>query len=153
MAWNEAEDEENTEVNLAEDRLCHSPEDMEIRARMESFMQTRLKWSHRELHDALLYAGLDTPTRPSMVNYFSTLHMQFGDSKVGFLPQALPSHTKSRIQDILRCLSRTGVTFGFFNLGFKPLGPPEDLGLLCIRCLENSGDPLGGLGRSPGRIP
>ena len=62
MAWNEAEDEENAEVNLAEDRLCHSPEDMEIRARMKSFMQTRLKWSHRELHDALLYAGLDIPT-------------------------------------------------------------------------------------------
>ena len=83
-----------------------------IRKRMKDFMQTRLKWTHRELHDALLSAGLNTPAQPSLVNYFNVLRLQFGNSKVGFLPQAAQSHTKTRIQSVLRCLGRSGLKLG-----------------------------------------
>ena len=83
-----------------------------IRNRMRQFMQTQLKWTHRELHDALLAAGLSIPAKPSLVNYFTTLRLQFGDAQTGFLPQSYQSHTKKRIQDILRILARNGLRIG-----------------------------------------
>ena len=68
---------------------CQLPRHGSIRAAMKKFMLTRLKWTHRELHDALVTAGLDIPSRPSVVNYFNTLRLQFGDNQLGFLPQSI----------------------------------------------------------------
>ena len=64
--------------------LCKSVVDHIIRVRMKEFMGTKLKWTHKDLHDAVLSAGIGVPTRPSLLNYFTALRLQFGDSKVGF---------------------------------------------------------------------
>ena len=95
-----------------EDRLCQLEEDLNIRKRMVVYMERQLKWTHRELHDALIVAGHSAPGNPSFANYLATLHAQYGDADNGFLPQCFESHTKSRIQEILRCLSRTGAKLG-----------------------------------------
>ena len=79
-----------------------------VRQKMDQHMRSRLKWTHRDLHDAVIAAGLNIPGRPSLLNYFRALNAQFGDSKVGFLPQAFQSHSKKKIQSMLKCLSRTG---------------------------------------------
>ena len=80
-----------------------------IRVRMKEFMATKLKWTHKDLHDALLSVGIGVPTRPSLLNYFTAMRLHFGDAKVGFLPQAHQSHTKKRYkkrsQDVLKCLA------------------------------------------------
>ena len=116
-AWLEAEETEQDRDQAAashDGQALPAPTDeVEIRKRMKEFMQKQLKWTHRELHDALLSAGLSAPVaQPSLVNYFNTLRLQFGDSKVGFLPQAAQSHTKARIQSVLRCLGRSGLKLG-----------------------------------------
>ncbi|MBM4179915.1 MAG: hypothetical protein FJ211_11410, partial [Ignavibacteria bacterium] len=80
--------------------------------KMDYHMRCRLKWTHRELHDAVHIAGLDVPGRPSLLGYFRALHSQFGDLQVGFLPQSLHTHTKATLQSLLRCLGRTGVKLG-----------------------------------------
>ena len=95
-----------------EDRLCHLEGDQNIRKRMVVYMQKQLKWTHRELHDALIIAGHSAPGSPSFANYLTTLHAQYGDADNGFLPQCFESHTKSRIQEIPRRLSRTGAKLG-----------------------------------------
>ena len=120
-AWKDADNEELAEAkeaaaaatgSMTEGTLCELSADDAIRARMKDFMLTKLKWTHRELHDAVLSAGMNVPGRPSLINYFNTLRLQFGDSKAGFLPQAAQSHTKKRIQDVLRCLGRSGIKLG-----------------------------------------
>ena len=75
-------------------------------------MKKTLKWTQRELHDSLVNAGMSIPATPSLANYFAALHLQFGDEQNGFLPQNWQSHTKARITEILRCLSRTGLKMG-----------------------------------------
>ena len=89
-----------------------SEEDADIQIRMKDYMTKALKWTHKELHDAVVIAGLRAPEAPSLVNYFAALHHQFSDDKLGFLPQNFQSHTSKRIQDVLRCLSRTGLKLG-----------------------------------------
>ena len=129
-AWREAEvleramDHENTGVGAEArpvdelerlaptDRLCHSVLDSSVRQRMDTFMRARMKWTHRELHDALLFAGLAVPALPSLVNCFSVLYSQFGNAQVGFMPQAFLTHAKANVQQLLKCLSRTGVKLG-----------------------------------------
>lgn len=118
VAWMEAEEEEDDECQA----LPAPTDDAEIRKQMKDFMKIQLKWTHRELHDALLSAGLSVPVaRPSLVNYFSTLRLQFSDSKVGFLPQACQSHSKARMQSVLRCLGRTGLKLGGKFTDSKPV--------------------------------
>ena len=87
-------------------------EQFDIRKRMSAYMSKDLKWTSKELHDAVVIAGMSAPATPSMCNYFTSLYQQFGDAKAGFLPQNRQSHTKTRIQDILRCLCRTGLKMG-----------------------------------------
>jgi hypothetical protein len=116
-AWLEAEeteqDRDQAAASLDGQALLARTEEVTIRKRMKDFMQTQLKWTHRDLHDALFSAGLSAPVaEPSLINYFNTLRLQFGDSKVGFLPQAAQSHTKARIQSVLRCLRRSGLKLG-----------------------------------------
>ena len=79
---------------------------------MHAHMTTKLKWTHRELHDALIIAGLGVPSRPSLLNYFSALHAQFGDTEIGFLPQSFQTHTKVKMKELLKCLGRTGLKVG-----------------------------------------
>ena len=55
---------------------------------MVAFMRKDMKWTHRELHDALLVAGVAAPSVPSMRNYFAALHSQYGNADTGFLPQS-----------------------------------------------------------------
>ena len=47
-----------------------------------------------------------------MVTYISALHAQYGNSDMGFLPQSVHSHTKQKLQEILRILGRTGTKLG-----------------------------------------
>ena len=102
--WREAEDWESQSLTG-----FPSEEDADIQRRMKDYMTKTLKWTHKELHDAVVIAGISAPETPSMFNYFAALHLQFGDDKSGFLPQNWQSHTKQRIQDVLRCLARTGL--------------------------------------------
>ena len=117
-AWKEADDLEfaddaahvdHTDA-VVTDRLCHPSGQrvhdtsaahasgralsVAVRRSMDLHMRTRFKWTHRELHDAVCIAGLHVPDRPSLLSYFHILHTQFGDTQVGFLPQAFHTHTK-----------------------------------------------------------
>ena len=67
-----------------------------------------MKWSHKELHDALLSAGVAVPLVPSMPNYVAALHAQYGDADTGFMPQSFHSHSKAKLREILKILSRNG---------------------------------------------
>ena len=91
-----AEEEENEKINEA----------------MKAFIRKDLKWTHRELHDALLVAGIATPSVPSIRNYMAALYAQYGNADAGFLPQSFKSHTKDKLQRILRILGRTGLKLG-----------------------------------------
>ena len=77
-----------------------------------SFIRKDLKWTHRELHDAILEAGVAVPPTPSMRNYISALYAQYGSAGAGFLPQSFKSHTRATLQGILRILGRTGAKLG-----------------------------------------
>ena len=74
--------------------MLAAEEDAEIGKAMTAFMRKDLKWTHRELHDALLTAGTSVPSAPSLRNYIAALHAQYGDAGTGFLPQSFHSHTK-----------------------------------------------------------
>ena len=74
--------------------MLAAEEDAEIGKAMTAFIRKDLKWTHRELHDALVTAGVSVPSAPSMRNYIAALHAQYGNADTGFLPQSFPSHTK-----------------------------------------------------------
>ena len=84
-------------------------EEAEIQSRMKEYMMETLRWSHKELHDCVVTAGICAPGKPSNVKYLVALHKQVGDDKAGFLLQNWQSHSKQRIQEVLRCFSRTGL--------------------------------------------
>ena len=65
--------------------MLAAEEDAEIGQAMKAFMTKDLKWTHQELHDVLLTAGISVPSAPSMVTYISALHAQYGNSDTGFL--------------------------------------------------------------------
>lgn len=108
-AWRQAEYDD---VACIEPGGASSEEQRDIRKRMSAFILKDLHWTSKELHDAVVIAGISAPATPSLCNYFTILHQQFGDNKAGFLPQNRQSHRKSKLQDILRCLSRTGLKMG-----------------------------------------
>ncbi len=114
--WREAEEpgtaSSKDAVEAHENSCVLSEEDADIQNRMKEYMMKSLKWSHKELHDALVSAGMSAPEPASMVHYLAALHHQFGDDKLGFLPQNWQSHSKRRIQEVLRCLRRTGLKLG-----------------------------------------
>ena len=87
-------------------------ENENIEKAMVAFMRKRFEWSNRELHDALLAAGVAVPFVPSMPNYVAKLYAQYGDADTGFMPQSLHSHAKVGLQRILRILSRAGAKLG-----------------------------------------
>ena len=60
------------------------------------FMRKQMRWAHRDLHDALLAAGVAVPPAPSMRNYLASLCAQHGDAYPGFLPQSFSSHKKQK---------------------------------------------------------
>ena len=114
QAWQKAEFAPGSasveETDEAE--VLAAEEDVEIGKAMAAFIRKDLKWTHRELHDALLTAGVSVPSVPSLRNYIAALHAQYGDADTGFLPQSFHSHTKKKIQEILRILGRTGTKLG-----------------------------------------
>ena len=57
-------------------------------------------------------AGVAVPLVPSMPNYVATSHAQYGDADTGFLPQSFHSHKKTKLQGVLRILSRAGAKLG-----------------------------------------
>mgnify|MGYP007045178682 CR=1 FL=1 len=79
---------------------------------MVPFIRKKLKWTHRELHDALLVAGVAAPPTPSIRNYVSALYAQYGGADAGFLPQSFNARTKDKLKSILRILGRTGLKLG-----------------------------------------
>ena len=92
--------------------VAEEEENNQIQEAMDAFIRKDLKWTHRELHDALLVAGVAVPSLPSIRNYVSALHAQYGNADAGFLPQSFKSHTKNKLQRILRILGRTDVKLG-----------------------------------------
>ena len=52
------------------------------------------------------------PSVPSIRNYVSALHAQYGNADAGFLPQSFRSHTTDKLHRILRILGRTGLKLG-----------------------------------------
>ena len=105
--WFQSEQEEETDQDQSQ-----NPEDQSIHKRMKKFITSRLKWTHRELHDVLISVGFDVPVRPSLLGYFNIIRSQYGDTQIGFLPQSRHSHSKNRIQGVLKILGRTGVKLG-----------------------------------------
>ena len=63
---------------------------------MVAFMRKDMKWTHRELHDAVLVAAIAVPPVPSMRHYLAALYTQYGDADTGFLPQSFHTHTKNQ---------------------------------------------------------
>ena len=68
--------------------MVEEEENNKIQEAMGAFIRNDLKWTHRELHDALLVAGVAVPSVPSIRNYVATLHAQYGNADAGFLPQS-----------------------------------------------------------------
>ena len=114
QAWQKAEFAPGSASveETGEAEVLAAEEDVEIGKAMAAFIRKDLKWTHRELHDALLTAGVSVPSVPSLRNYIAALHAQYGDADTGFLPQSFHSHTKKKIQEILRILGRTGTKLG-----------------------------------------
>ena len=113
-AWRKAElrpVSDSAEVR-DEAAVLEDDENEKIREAMVAFIRKDLKWTHRELHDALLVARVAVPPTPSMQNYISALYAQYGSADAGFLPQNFQSHAKPKLQSILRILSRTGLKLG-----------------------------------------
>ena len=92
--------------------MLAAEEDAEIGKAMTAFIRRDLKWTHRELHDALVTAGVSVPSAPSMRNYIAALHAQYSNADTDFLPQSFHRHTKEKLKDILRILGRTGTNLG-----------------------------------------
>ena len=114
QAWQKAEFAPGSASveETGEAEVLAAEEDVEIGKAMAAFIRKDLKWTHRELHDALLTAGVSVPSVPSLRNYIAALHAQYGDADTVFLPQSFHSHTKKKIQEILRILGRTGTKLG-----------------------------------------
>ena len=77
-AWMEAEEAEDEECSIEAQetsgvRLCQHTEDGAIRQRVKVFLLRELKWTHRDLHDALLSPALSVPARPSLMLQCLTL--------------------------------------------------------------------------------
>ena len=84
--------------------VVEEEENNKIQEAVGAFIRKGLKWTHRELHDALLVAGVAVPSVPSIRNYVAALHTQFGNAGAGFLPQSFRSHTQDKLQRNLRIL-------------------------------------------------
>ena len=81
-----------------ESAVIEKEENEKLEKAMVSFMHNEMKWTHKELHDALLVAGVSVPAVPSMRNYFAALHAQYGNTDTGFLPQSFQSHKKEKLK-------------------------------------------------------
>ena len=103
-AWRAADAEEREIAEEADkDIQPDEPERTSIHERMKTqLLKFRVETS--QLHNATLAAGLAVPSRPSVLSYFAALNLEFGDSKAGFLPQNLYSHTKKILKDVLDTL-------------------------------------------------
>ena len=102
--WREAEEPGSASQGDAAIRAL-SEEDADIQGRMKEYMTKTLKWTHRELHDGVVIAGISAPETPSLSNYFTALHQQFGDNTRGFLPQ---NFDKSSHSPAIRSPSASG---------------------------------------------
>ena len=113
-AWRKAELRPVSDSVEVRDEAAALEEDEnnKVEEAMVAYIRKVLKWTHRELHDALLVAGVAVPPSPSIRNYISALFAQYGNADAGFLPQSFKTHTKAKLQSILRILSRTGLKLG-----------------------------------------
>ena len=101
--------------------IMEAEDDQKTADAMTRFMQKDLQWTHRELHDALLEAGVAVPASPSMRNYIAALYAQYGNADAGFLPQSFKTHTKAKLQAIIGILRRTGLKMGGKMSDRKPV--------------------------------
>ena len=114
--WREALDkEENLDPPAPGSGGQPTDEDVdarEIRDRMRQFMRKDLHWEEKDLHDAVVLAGMAAPHTPSVLEYYKSLRQLYGASANAFLPQNAKTHTKARVIDVLRVLSRGGARLG-----------------------------------------
>ena len=106
-AWAAAEEAGQDEASVPD-----NADYQEAQQLVRQFMQRELKWSQKELHDAMVTAGLASPANPSLLQYFHLLHKQFSKVAHAHMPRAAQSHKKSRYVAILKILSRTGAKLG-----------------------------------------
>ena len=113
-AWRKAELRPVSDIAelRGEAAVMEEEENNKIQEAMVVFIRKDLKWTHRELHDALLVAGIAVPSVPSIRNYIAALYAQYGSADAGFFPQSFKSHTTDKRQRILRILGRTGLQLG-----------------------------------------
>ena len=75
---------------------------------MTRYMTHELKWTQKELHDAVVRSDMTVPQRTSLLDYFHMLHRQFENKQYASLPQSSKTHTKDIYSAVLKILSRTG---------------------------------------------
>jgi hypothetical protein len=110
-AWAQAAKKESLRVEADAD-VGAGVDEIEIRSAIYNYMHKELRWTEKELHDALVTAGIPAPQEPTLLEYHKVLHDCFGDSKKAFCPQNQRTHSKSRMEQILKILSRTSTNLG-----------------------------------------
>jgi hypothetical protein len=111
-AWRESRDAIEPEEAPGSASAHPGTADNEQVAKMSRYMQRDLRWSHRDLHDAVRHLGFAAPRAPSMINYFRLLYAAMGDGGAAFAPQNARTHTKDRLSKCLRSLARGGAKLG-----------------------------------------
>ena len=115
ISWAAMSEAEQAEANEAwrQAQIVAAPSDegeqddeARIDKAMVDFMRQQMKWAHKDLHDALLAAGVAGPPIPSMCNYLASLRAQYGNPDTGFLPQSFLSYTKTK------CRTSSGYLLG-----------------------------------------
>ena len=109
---NAAEDAPAPGSATADEAARELEDAVESRAAMSRYMMRELKWTQKELHDAVVLSGMAVPYRATMLGYFHLLHRQFENKQYASLPQSSKSHTKRIFQGVLKVLSRTGARLG-----------------------------------------
>ena len=114
-AWDKAEfpPVSDSMEDQEESAAMEKEENEKIEKAMVSFMHNEMKWTHKELHDALLVAGVSVPAVPSMRNCVAALHAQYGNTDTGFLPQSFQSHKQRKAKINLANLCSHGDEIGW----------------------------------------
>ena len=122
-AWSKSEVRPTpvSEEHIDEDVRALEETQEKLREASLAFMRTQMKWSHKELHDAVVTATIATPSTPSMYNYLLALHNQFGDPQIARLPQSEQSHKKSILRSVLQVMARNGAKLGGKYKDNKPV--------------------------------
>ena len=88
----------------ASSSVTASQDAADIGTAMCNYMMRELKWSHKELHDAVVFSGMTVPYHVSMLSYSHLLYQQFENKHHASLLQSGKIHT-SKQQHISRSIN------------------------------------------------